>query len=77
MRIHSFCDWTPPSGRVLAFDACSGKPPWEVNPVSRDPADPAAATWARGSGEGFGGGNVYTTSVVALRGATGEIAWHL
>ncbi len=99
-----------PSGRVLAFHASSGKPLWEFDPVPRDPADRAAASWARGSGEGFGGGNVwssmavdqkldlvylpttspsgdffggdraadnnYTTSIVALRGATGAIAWH-
>jgi quinoprotein glucose dehydrogenase len=99
-----------PSGRVLAFDARTGKQLWEFDPVPRDPADPAARSWARGTGEGYGGGNVwssmavdqeldlvylpttspsgdfyggdragdnnYTTSVVALRGATGEVAWH-
>ncbi len=99
-----------PSGRVLAFDARSGAQLWEFDPVPRDPGDPASATWSRGSGEGFGGGNVwssmavdetldlvylpttssssdfyggdrvgdnlYTTSVVALEGATGKVAWH-
>ena len=99
-----------PSGRVLAFDARSGRQLWEFDPVPRDPADPAAKSWARGTGEGYGGGNVwssmavdqaldlvylpttsasgdfyggdragdnhYTTSVVALRGKTGEVAWH-
>ncbi len=99
-----------PSGRVLAFDARYGKPLWEFDPVPRDPADPASRTWSRGSGTGFGGGNVwssmavdpqldlvylpttssssdfyggdrvgdnlYTTSIVALEGATGRVAWH-
>jgi quinoprotein glucose dehydrogenase len=99
-----------PSGRVLAFDARNGEQLWQFDPVPRDPADPAAKTWSRGSGEGFGGGNVwssmavdeeldlvylpttssssdfyggdrvgdnlYTTSVVALAGATGKVAWH-
>ncbi|MBL4826588.1 MAG: pyrroloquinoline quinone-dependent dehydrogenase [Spongiibacteraceae bacterium] len=99
----------PPSGRILAFDARSGKPLWEFDPVPRDVNDPAMATWGKGS-EGFGQGNVwssmavdqaldlvylptssvsddyfggnrpgdneYGTSVVALRGATGEVVWH-
>lgn len=99
-----------PSGRVQAFDARTGKPLWTFDPVPRDPADPAAKTWERGSGEGFGGGNVwasmavdtqrdlvylpttspsgdffgggragdnlYTSAIVALRGASGEVVWH-
>ncbi len=99
-----------PSGRVLAFDARSGKQLWEFDPLPRDPDSPAAVTWERGTAEGFGGGNVwsdmsvdndldlvylpttspsgdfygggragdnlYSTSLVALRGATGEVAWH-
>lgn len=98
-----------PSGRVLAYDARTGKPAWEFDPVPRNPADPAMKSWAKGTA-GFGGGNVwssmavdqaldlvylpttsvsgdfygggragdnnYTTSVVALRGKTGEVAWH-
>ncbi|TGD71803.1 pyrroloquinoline quinone-dependent dehydrogenase [Mangrovimicrobium sediminis] len=98
-----------PSGRVLAFDARSGAPLWQFDPVPRDPNDPAMTSWGKGT-EGFGQGNVwssmavdnklglvylpttstsddfyggnrpgdnhYTTSVVALRGATGEVAWH-
>ncbi len=99
-----------PSGRVLAYNAKTGEPLWEFDPVPRDPTDPASATWESGSGKGFGGGNVwaamsvdhdldlvylpttssssdfyggdregdnlYTSSVVALRGSTGEVAWH-
>ena len=83
---------------------------WEFDPLPRDPADPAAKSWAKGTAEGFGGGNVwsdmaadqaldlvylpttspsgdfyggdragdnnYSTSVVALKGATGEVVWH-
>jgi quinoprotein glucose dehydrogenase len=98
-----------PSGRVLAFDARTGKPAWEFDPVPRNPADPAMKSWSKGT-HGFGGGNVwssmavdqkldlvylpttsasgdfygggrdgdnhYSTSVVALRGKTGEVAWH-
>jgi len=98
-----------PSGRVMAFDARTGAPKWAFDPVPRDPADPAYASWPVGTDK-VGGGNVwstmavdhaldlvylpttsasgdfwggdrpgdnhYTTSVVALRGATGEVAWH-
>jgi len=99
-----------PSGRVQAFDARTGKKVWDFDPVPRDPADPASKTWAKGTGEGFGAGNVwssmavdqqrdliylpttspsgdffgggrggdnlYTSGIVALRGATGEVAWY-
>jgi quinoprotein glucose dehydrogenase len=98
-----------PSGRVLAFDARSGKSLWEFDPVPRKTDDPAFSSWAHGtekigagnvwssmavdqardlvflpttspSGDFFGGNrpgdNRYTTSVVALRGATGEVVWH-
>jgi len=99
-----------PSGRVLAFDARSGKALWQFDPLPRDPADPAAKTWARGTAEGFGAGNVwaamsvdqaldmvylpttspsgdfyggdragdnrYSSSIVALKGSTGQIVWH-
>jgi len=98
-----------PSGRVLAFDARTGKQVWEFDPVPRDPNDPAMKSWANGT-DGIGGGNVwstmaadqkldlvylpttsasgdffggdrvgdnhYTSSIVALRGATGEVVWH-
>lgn len=53
-----------PSGRVLAFDARTGKQRWEFDPVPRDPADPAARSWARGTGEGYGGGNVWSSMAV-------------
>lgn len=99
-----------PSGRVVAFDARTGEQVWQFDPLPRDPADPAAKSWEKGTAEGYGGGNVwaamavdqaldlvylpttspsgdfygggragdnrYSTSVVALRGATGEVAWH-
>ncbi len=98
-----------PSGRVLAFDARTGKALWEFDPVPRSADDPAMKTWTKGT-QGFGQGNVwstmavdhqldlvylptssassdfyggdrpgdnhYTTSVVALRGSTGEVVWH-
>lgn len=99
-----------PSGRVLGFNARTGAQVWEFDPLPRNPADPAASTWEKGSAEGYGGGNVwadmsvdqsldlvylpttspsgdfyggeragdnlYSSSIVALRGATGEVAWH-
>lgn len=99
-----------PSGRVLAFDARTGKQLWEFDPLPRDPADPAAKSWEKGSAVGFGAGNVwasmsvdqeldmvylptssptgdfygagragdnhYSSSIVALKGKTGEVAWH-
>ena len=99
-----------PSGRVLAFDARSGKALWQFDPLPRDPADPAAKTWAKGTAEGFGAGNVwanmavdqnldlvylpttspsgdfyggdragdnrYSSSIVALKGSTGQVVWH-
>lgn len=99
-----------PSGRVLAFDARSGKQLWAFDPLPRTAEDPAAATWLNGhageeggsnvwaemavdesldlvylptsspSVDFFGGGrpgaNLYADSIVALKGATGEVAWH-
>lgn len=98
-----------PSGRVLAFDARSGKQVWEFDPVPRSSSDPAFNTWENGT-TGYGGGNVwttmsvdqaldlvylpttspsgdfygagrpgdnrYTSGIVAVKGATGEVAWH-
>ncbi len=98
-----------PSGRVLAFDARTGEQRWAFDPVPRDAADPALATWENGIPVN-GGGNVwsgmvadealdlvylptsspsidfyggdrpgdnrYADSVVALRGATGEVVWY-
>lgn len=99
-----------PSGRVLAFNARTGEKAWAFDPLPRDPSDPAAKSWAKGTAAGYGGGNVwasmavdqaldlvylptstpsgdffgggragnnhYADSVVALRGSTGEVAWH-
>jgi quinoprotein glucose dehydrogenase len=98
-----------PSGRILAFDARTGQPLWEFDPIPRNASDPAAESWERGT-DAFGAGNVwsaiaadqkldlvylpttsassdfygagrpgdnhYTTSIVALKGKTGEVAWH-
>lgn len=98
-----------PSGRVLAFDARTGKQVWEFDPLPRTPANPAAATWLNGTAGNQGGGNVWTEmavdesldlvylptsspsvdfygasrpganayadSIVAVKGATGEVAW--
>src|SRR3546814_11707111 len=47
-----------PSGRVLAYDARTGKALWQFDPVPRDPADPASKTWATGTGGGSGAGTV-------------------
>lgn len=52
-----------PSGRVLAFDARSGAPKWEFDPVPRNPADPAMATWFTGT-EHIGSGNVWAEMAV-------------
>lgn len=99
-----------PSGRVMAYDARSGKFLWEFDPLPRDPNDPAAKTWEKGTAEGYGAGNVwanmavdqkldlvylpttspsgdfygagragdnrYSSSIVALHGRTGKVAWH-
>ncbi|MFT4046426.1 MAG: pyrroloquinoline quinone-dependent dehydrogenase [Solimonas sp.] len=52
-----------PSGRVLAFDARSGAPKWQWDPIPRDPADPAMATWPKGT-EHIGSGNVWAEMAV-------------
>ena len=53
-----------PSGRVLAFDARTGRQVWEFDPLPRDPADPAAATWLKGTAGDEGGGNVWSEMAV-------------
>ncbi len=53
-----------PSGRVLAYDARTGEYRWEFDPVPRDPSDPASKSWPNNSGEGFGGGNVWSSMAV-------------
>nr|WP_255558562.1 pyrroloquinoline quinone-dependent dehydrogenase [Zhongshania aquimaris] len=99
-----------PSGRVMAYDARSGEFRWSFDPIPHNPDDPASSSWENGTGNGWGGGNVwattsadqsldlvylpttsasgdfygggragdnhYTTSVVAVKGATGEVVWH-
>lgn len=52
-----------PSGRVLAYDARTGQPRWQFDPVPRDPADPAYKTWIKGPGE-YGAGNVWSSMAV-------------
>ncbi len=98
-----------PSGKVRAFDARSGEPRWEFDPVPRAPDDPASATWGGDSNLSTGQANVWSImsvdedrdliflpttspspdyyggdrpgdnrrsdSLVALKGATGEIVW--
>jgi len=36
-----------PSGKVRAFDVRTGALRWEYDPIPRDPADPAYATWGK------------------------------
>jgi quinoprotein glucose dehydrogenase len=55
---------TAPSGRVLAYDARTGAPRWQFDPLPRDAADPAARSWKHGSAENIGGGNVWATMSV-------------
>jgi quinoprotein glucose dehydrogenase len=53
-----------PSGRVLAYDARSGKPMWEFDPLPRTSADAAANTWLKGNAGNEGGGNVWAEMAV-------------
>ncbi len=50
-----------PSGVVHAFDARTGAPRWTFDPVPRDPADPASATWTHGGTPVEGHANVWST----------------
>ncbi len=52
-----------PPGTVYAFDARTGAPRWQFDPIPRDPADPAASTWLDGSALKTGAGNVWSTMV--------------
>lgn len=52
-----------PSGRVLAYDARTGKPLWQFDPVPRDPSDPAMKTWEKGT-DRYGAGNVWSSMAV-------------
>ncbi len=98
-----------PKGSVRAFDARTGEPRWDFDPVARGAVEqpgswgdgdaartghanvwaPMSVDEARGlvflptsspSPDFFGGerpgDNRYANSVVALNGATGEVAWH-
>ena len=47
-----------PSGRVRGYDARTGALVWAWDPVPRDPADPARATWLNGA-DRTGAGNVW------------------
>lgn len=41
-----------PRGVVRAYDARSGKPLWQFDPIPRDAADPASSTWPEAPREG-------------------------
>ena len=49
-----------PSGKVRAFDVRTGALKWDYDPISRDPADPAFATWGGESLDYVGSANVWT-----------------
>lgn len=48
-----------PDGTVHAFDARTGAPRWQFDPIPRDPADPAWETWHDDSAPHSGAGNVW------------------
>ena len=50
-----------PLGTVHAFDARTGEMKWRFNPVPRDAADPARASWAGSSADTIGHANVWST----------------
>jgi quinoprotein glucose dehydrogenase len=52
-----------PPGTIFAFDARTGAPRWKFEPVPRDPADPAYATWQDDSARRTGAANVWSTMV--------------
>lgn len=49
-----------PSGAVRAFDARTGALLWTFDPVPRDPADPARASWGANSADITGHSNVWS-----------------
>jgi quinoprotein glucose dehydrogenase len=58
-----------PSGKVRAYDARTGAPRWEFDPIPRDPRDPAAAGWLGDSARVTGHANVWAPmSVDEVRG---------
>lgn len=48
------------SGQVRAFDARTGAPLWNFDPIPRDPADPRCRTWGNGSASATGAANAWT-----------------
>lgn len=52
-----------PPGTVFALDARSGELRWRFDPIPRDPADPAYATWEDDSALRTGAANVWSTMV--------------
>jgi quinoprotein glucose dehydrogenase len=52
-----------PPGTIYAFDVRTGEPRWQFDPVPRDRADPAYATWFDDSALRTGSANVWSTMV--------------
>ncbi len=52
-----------PRGTVHAFDARTGKPAWQFDPIPRSADDPAWETWHDGSAARTGAANVWTGMV--------------
>lgn len=49
-----------PSGKIRAFDPRTGSLVWEYDPVPREPADPAYASWGEDSASYTGAANAWT-----------------
>jgi quinoprotein glucose dehydrogenase len=49
-----------PSGKIRAIDGRTGAIRWEYDPIPRDPADPARASWGLGSAEYAGATNMWS-----------------
>jgi quinoprotein glucose dehydrogenase len=50
-----------PHGKVFGIDARTGEKKWIFDPIPRDPADPARATWGGTSADTTGHANVWST----------------
>lgn len=48
-----------PSGKLRAFDARTGRPLWQWDPIPRNPDDPRMATWHDGGAENTGAANAW------------------